>query len=88
MDHVDAVQEVQQDFTASFNEALQTYGVAAAMTALAVFTAGAIHQAEHIYPAAPLLRMAVLGSFLSGVHNYLDALNASCDAGGKPKEPA
>lgn len=82
MDQIDAVQDVQRDFTATFNEAIKTHGVAATMTAVALFAAGAVHHMEHLpnntIPAS-LVRSCALGTFTAGFHRYLEALNLSCD---------
>jgi hypothetical protein len=77
-DFTRAVVDIRNALAQTFNEGLQTHGPAVVMSALAMFTASAVHQAEHL-SADPQSRNIVLGQWLSHFHTYLTYLNQECD---------
>ncbi len=77
-DFTKAVVDVRNGLAQTFNEGLQTHGAAVAMSAVAMFTANVVHQAEHL-SADPQSRNIVLGQWLTHFHAYLTYLNEQCD---------
>ena len=50
------------------------------MTAVSIFAAAVVHQAEHLMDS-PQARQVVLGEWSAGFHAYLDYHNRQCDGG-------
>ena len=77
-DFARAVMDVRNGLSRTFNEAVNIHGPAVAMSAVTMFVATAVHQAEHLISAAQA-RQIVLGQFLSHFHMYLAHINQECD---------
>ena len=77
-DFTHAVVDVRNAMAQVFNEGLQTHGPAVVMSALSLFAATAVHQAEHLIDS-PQARNIVLGQFLTHFHAYLAHVDQECD---------
>lgn len=78
---------VLDDLSATFQEAVQTYGVTVALSAVVGFAATVVHEIEH-YVAGPVSkRDDILGKWTTQFHRYLNNLNETCDAGNRDRKP-
>jgi hypothetical protein len=77
-DFTRAVVDVRNELAKVFNEGLETHGPAIVMSALSMFAATAVHQAEH-FSSDPQSRNIVLGQWLTHFHAYLAHVNMECD---------
>ncbi len=73
-----AIINIRNQLAQCFNEALKTYGPAAAMSGTAIFAASAVHQAEHLFDN-PQARKIVLGQWTEHFHAALVLCNDECD---------
>ena len=77
-DFTRAVVDVRNELARIFNEGLETHGPAVVMSALTMFAATAVHQAEHLTDN-PQGRNIVLGQWLRHFHAYLMHVDNECD---------